>query len=229
MNDISAPYFYYNFNDEEYSFGCPILSLETFKIIGLYQKKNYGILIKNIIDTNDHKKGIHLIYKSKGSGYDKIFGEKFVINNHQNLYLIIKGYITELRSTYFFDKGKNDVKIIIKNKLTNLEGMFANCTILRDIKGLEYLDTNEVNNFSNMFFGCSSLSNIKALENWNVSNGNNFSNMFFGCSSLSSIKALENWNVSNVNNFSYMFYGCLSLSDLKGLQNWNVSKGNNFK
>ena len=43
----------------------------------------------------------------------------------------------------------------------------------------------EITNFEGMFWGCSSLSEIKSLENWNVSNGTNFSCMFYGCSSLS--------------------------------------------
>ena len=161
-------------------------------------------------------------------GIFNIFGEKFVENNKNNIDLIINGIKEELVKGYKLKKGENKIEIIIKNKITNLEYMFYNCTKLKNIEELKNLDTKEVNNFEGMFCDCSSLSDIKGLENWNVSNGNNFSYMFFRCSSLSNIKALENWNVSKGNNFSNMFWGCSSLSDIRSLENWNVSNGEDF-
>ena len=60
---------------------------------------------------------------------------------------------------------------------------------------MEKWDVSNGNDFSCMFAFCSSLSDIKGLENWNVSNGKIFENMFTGCSSLSEIKDLEEkWN-----------------------------------
>ena len=46
------------------------------------------------------------------------------------------------------EKGENNLKIIIKNRITNLEYMFCNCKSLINIKELEYLDTKDVYNFS---------------------------------------------------------------------------------
>ena len=124
-------------------------------------------------------------------------------------------------------KGENNIKIIIKNKITNLEYMFYDCISLNNIEGLKYLDISNGNNFSGMFYGCKSLSDIKPLENWNVSNGNNFSKMFFGCKSLSDIKPLENWNISNGINFSEIFNKGDSLSNIKPLENKvNIDKDN---
>ena len=102
---------------------------------------------------------------------------------------------------YALKYGKNNIEIIIKNKISNFEYMFKDCISLKNIEGLHYLDTSDGNNFSNMFCNCSSLSEIKPLQNWNVSNGINFSLMIYHCLPLSDIKALENWNVSNGNNF----------------------------
>ena len=76
------------------------------------------------------------------------------------------------------NKGENNIKIIIKNKITNLEHMFDDCKSLINIKELEYLDTKDIKNLNSMFQGCSLLSDIKALENRNVSNGINFKYMF---------------------------------------------------
>ena len=223
---------------EEGSSGSPILSLETFKIIGIHfgsspnKKLNYGACIKYAIDLFNnkykYKNEINIIYKTDKEGIENIFGDKFVENNKYNIELIINGNKNNLIKEYKLKKGRNNIKIIIKNKITNLEYMFYDCKLLKNIKELEYLDTKDINNFASMFNKCSLLSDINGLENWNVSNGNNFSYMFKGCSSLSNINGLENWNVSKGNNFSHMFNGCALLSDIKALQNWNVSNGNNF-
>jgi len=162
-------------------------------------------------------------------GIFNIFGEKFVENNKNNIEIKINGIKEELVKRYKLNKGENEIQIILKNRINNLEYMFENCSKLRNIENLKYLDTKEVINFSYMFYNCESLSDIKSLENWNVSNGNNFSYMFYNCKSLSDIKSLENWNVLNGNDYSYMFYNCESLSDIKSLENWNVSNGNNFE
>ena len=190
------------------NYGSPILSLNTFEVIGIHycnsknNNINYELFMNNIIDkfnNNKYKNEINIIYKTDKEGEENIFGDKFVENNKNNIELIINGNKNELISKYKLKKGENNIKIIIKNKITNLEYMFYECKSLKNIKELEYLDTKDINNFSFMFYKCSSLSDIKGLQNWNVSNGNNFSHLFFGCSSLSDIKALENWNVSNGN------------------------------
>ena len=197
-------------NTEEGSSGSPILSLETFKVIGIHwgcfhnssqkNKLNYGTFIKYAIDLfNDkykYKNEINLIYKADKEGTENIFGDKFVKNNKSNIDLIINGNKNNLVKDYNLKKGENNVKIILKNKIINLEYMFNDCKLLKNIKELEYLDTKDINSFSYMFYGCSSLSDIKGLEKWNVLNSNNFSYMFYGCSSLSDINALHNLNVS---------------------------------
>ena len=172
---------------------------------------------------------INLVYLGIGSDSpDNIFGEKFVDNNKNNLELVINGNPIELTSKFSLKIGLNNIQLIIKKKLTNLEYMFYQCCQIKNIEELEYLDIREVNDFSYMFTECSYLSDIKSLENWNVSNGDNFSNMFDGCYSLSDIGPLEKWNVSNGKDFSYMFRGCAHLSDIKPLEKWNPSNGENF-
>jgi len=251
-------------NTSDGSSGGPILSLETFKVIGIHYggsfrniRINFGTFIKCAIDIFNKifRNEINIIYKTNEEGIERIFGDKFVENNRNNIDLIINGIKNNLIDRYKLQKGENKIKIIIKNKITNLEYMFYKCKSLKNIEQLNNLDTKEIKNFTRMFSDCSSLSDIKPLQNWNVSNGNyfcgifskctslsdikelqnwnvpnglDFSRMFFNCSSLSNIKALQNWNVSNGNNFSYMFKGCSKLSDINALKNWNVSNGNGF-
>jgi len=201
-------------NTEHGSSGSPLLSLNSYKVIGVHygSPKNinyncyYGTYIKYAINKlnkkyEKYKNEINLKYITEEENYENIFGEKFVKNNKNNIELEINGEKNKLKVKYKLVKGINNIKMIIKNKITNLEYMFYKCYSLKDIQELKYLDTKDINNFSLMFEGCLSLSDIKPLRNWNVSNGYNFSLMFEGCSSLLDIKPLQNWNVSNSINF----------------------------
>ena len=242
-------------NTEDGSSGSPILSLKTFQVIGIHYGSsqnqqinfNYGTFIKYAIDefnnfhnksnksnksdksnNKEYKNEMNIIYKTDKEGDENIFGDQFVYNNKNNIELQINGIKNGLIKRCKLKKGENNIKIIIKNKIENLECMFYDCKSLININELEYLDTKDINNFSFMLTGCSSLLNLKGIENWNVSNGHYFSFMLSGCSSLKNLKELENWNVSNGNNFRCMLSGCSSLTDIKSLENWNVSNGNDF-
>ena len=223
-------------NTEEGSSGSPILSLNNNKIIGVHyggshnKTINYGTYIKYIINefNNKYKNEINLIYYTEEENEFNIFGDIFVENNKNNIDLIINGIKNNLIGKCKLKKGENKIKLIINNKITNLEYMFYNCSCLKNIDELKYLDTKYINNFVAMFKGCSSLLDINGLINWNVSNAKNFSSMFSKCSSLSNINGLINWNVSNANNFTGMFSKCSSLSNINGLKYWDVSNANNF-
>ena len=190
-------------------------------------KNEINIKNKNEINAND-KNEINIKYITEEKGKESIFGYKFVENNKNNIELKINGTKSKLIKEFELNNGENNITIVIKNKITNLEDMFYKFNKLYNINELKYLNTTDITNFKGMFCGCSSITDIKPLQNWNVSNGNNFKYMFKGCTSLSDIRPLQNWNVSNGKEFYYMFYECSSLSDIKPLQNWNVSKGNNF-
>ena len=175
------------------------------------------------------KNEINLVFtnNSKEDEY-YIFGNSFIHNNSYNIDIYRNGCKCDFQEKYYLKKGDNKFKIKIKNKITDFSYMFYNCSTLKNIDELKYLNVDECINFSNMFYGCSSLSDIKPLEKWKVSKCNNFSYMFYRCRSLPEIKPLEMWDVSNCINFSYMFYGCSSLSNVKPLEKWNVSKCYNF-
>ena len=232
---------YYS-NIEECSVLSPILSLETFKIFGIYygnkENPNYNIksmtyLIDELNKKNKiYKNEINLIYikNTQNDDEENIFGDTFVNNHNENDFeLIINEEKSKLVNKWKLKEGENIIKMIIKNKrISNFEYMFDGCSSLRNISELKYLDTRNTKYFSYMFSGCSSLSDIKSLEDWNVSNALNFNDMFSECHSLSDLRPLKKWNVSNVQNFSNMFSGCSSLSDIKPLEDWNVSNAINF-
>ena len=219
--------------------GCPILSSKTFKIIGIIygrstiKQTNYGRFIKYIADEYVKENHINineleLIYKVSKRSLKNIFGINFVKNNSDKIELIINGEKNYLTENYILQKGENKIKLIIKNKIENLEYMFYECHSLVNIDGLKFLDVKDITNLSFMFEGCTSLSNITPLENWNVSNVSDFKNMFYNCYSLSNISPLKNWNVSNGIYFDNMFNQCGSLTDLTPLENWNLPIGRFF-
>ena len=116
--------FIHYFRIEEGSSCSPILSLKTFKVIGIHSnysknvKLNYGIIIKYVInDFNEYKNEINIIYKTDEEGEENIFGDKFVENNKNNIKLIINGDKNDLINRFNLRKGENNIKIIIKNKI----------------------------------------------------------------------------------------------------------------
>ena len=177
---------------------------------------------------HEYRNEINLGYFTTNGNNEQILGTDFVKKNLGNIELIVNGQKNALADKVNLREGQNNVKIIIKNKLTSLDNMFKDCKALRNINDLQYLETKDITDFSFMFFGCSSLLDLNPIRYWLVNNGKNFQNMFGGCTSLQDISPLKYWQVSNVTNFSTMFYFCSSLSDLSPLQNWNVSSGENF-
>ena len=162
-----------------------------------------------------YKDEINIVYSTESEDDYTIFGREFVKINEKKIELRINGKKSKLVNKYKLKKGDNNIKIIIKDKLQDLQHMFHQCRNLTNIDELKYLNTEDCNNFSEMFRNCSSLSDIKSLANWNVSNGNNFSQMFIGCSSISDVQSLNGWNVSNATDFSGMFHSCSSIKDIK--------------
>ena len=107
---------------------------------------------------------------------------------------------------YFSWKGENSV--------TNMVGMFQNCSSLMTIP---QLGTSNVTNMSNMFQSCYSLTAIPQL---NTSCVTNMSDMFSRCFSLTTIPQLDTSSVTNMNR---MFQNCYSLTAIPQLGTSNVT------
>ena len=78
-----------------------------------------------------------------------------------------------------------------------------------------------------LFAACSSLKAIDGIENWDLSSAENMESMFESCMSLEDISFLSNWDMSNVENIFEMFRDCYSLRDASCL-NWKFKKLNNL-
>jgi len=125
------------------------------------------------------------------------------------------------------------------NEGINLNWMFANCTNLEKVTGLDNFDTTGLGGMARMFSGCTSLKTIdlSSLKNGGtMQNMQNFfresgvktvimpesftlkddallNNMFQDCKSLTSI-TWNGFDVSNAKNMSNMFKDCTSLTSL---------------
>ena len=85
--------------------------------------------------------------------------------------MIVNGKEKELKHCADFEPGYNEMKLVVRNKLTDLSHIFDSYHIeLRSIDGLKYLDTSNVTNFSHMFGNLNKLKDITSLSNWDVSN-----------------------------------------------------------
>ena len=106
---------------------------------------------------------------------------------------------------------------------TTTEMWFYRCEALKQIEGLEYLNTSEVKDMSGMFSDCAALTSID-LKNFNTQNVTAMSSMFHHCAALTSIN-LKNFNTQNVTDISWMFHHCAALTsiDLKNFNTQNVT------
>ena len=112
---------------------------------------------------------------------------------------------------------------------TSTAWWFCHYRALKQIEGLEYLNTSEVKDMSSMFWGCSALTSLD-LKNFNTQNVTSMSLMFDGCSGLTSLD-LSHFNTQNVTDMRYMFSDCSGLTslDLSHFNTQNVTDmGNMF-
>ena len=101
---------------------------------------------------------------------------------------------------------------------------FHCCEALKQIEGLECLNTSEVKDMGYMFYDCKALTSLD-LKNFNTQNVTKMNYMFYNCWALTSLD-LKNFNTQNVTNMSSMFSFCEALTslDLKNFNTKNVTK-----
>ena len=95
---------------------------------------------------------------------------------------------------------------------TTCYAWFLNFIKLKQIEGIENLNTENVMDMSDMFYRCSGLISLD-VTHFNTANVTSMSGMFDGCSGLISLD-VTNFNTTNVTDMSYMFYGCNKLKEI---------------
>ena len=105
--------------------------------------------------------------------------------------------------------------------LTTGSGLFKNCSKLKSVKNIQYLNTDKMGSMYSMFNGCSSLASLD-VSHFNTSSVAGMTYMFNGCSSLKSLD-VSNWNTAKVTSMQNMFYECSSLTTL-ATGKWDTGK-----
>jgi len=99
---------------------------------------------------------------------------------------------------------------------------FYRCEALKQIEGLEYLNTSEVKDMCGMFLGCAALTSID-LKNFNTQNVTDITWMFSDCAALTSID-LKNFNTKKVTYMYEMFSGCAALTTIRCNTDWQCQE-----
>ena len=113
------------------------------------------------------------------------------------------------------------------DNLTDISFLFGNCTNLKEIKGLEHLNTKNIVSMDNAFMACENLKEINGLKNFETSNVLSLYGMFCDCYNLESLD-VGNFDTRKVSSFESVFSGCKSLKEIKGLNNLNTGSAYNF-
>ncbi|MBQ6086049.1 MAG: BspA family leucine-rich repeat surface protein [Bacteroidaceae bacterium] len=102
-------------------------------------------------------------------------------------------------------------------------GMFYSCENLKEIKGIEYLNTENVTSMWGMFYNCSSLETLD-LNNFDTGNVKDMGYMFYGCEKLETLD-LSSFDTGNVTNMEKMFSGCSNLETIYCNKDWAKEEG----
>ncbi len=104
--------------------------------------------------------------------------------------------------------------------------LFDSFTSLKNIEGIEHLDTSKVENMNYMFNNCTSLESLE-VGHFDTSNVITMVRLFHECSKLTTL-SVENWNVSKVNNFQGIFRNCSNLIELN-VSSWVTDSATNMQ
>ena len=99
---------------------------------------------------------------------------------------------------------------------------FGSCKKLKNIEGIEFLNTEKVKDMGGMFSECICLENLD-LSKFDTKNVTNMRNMFYNCQKLK-ILDLSSFETDMVTNMESMFYNCILLNTLKLTNKFNTQK-----
>ena len=175
-------------------------------------------------------------------GYKKTLGEnEYALNSgeekpawytlHDDINLVVfEASFANARPTscYAWFQGFENLKQIegIENlntaNVTDMSYMFKNCSNLAKLD-VAHFNTAKVTAMNGMFSGCSNLTELD-LTHFNTENVTNMWIMFDGCSALTTIYVSDEFVITNITYKNYsLFYGC---EKLKGAIKYNEGKTN---
>ena len=97
---------------------------------------------------------------------------------------------------------------------------FGSCKKLKNIEGIEFLNTEKVEDMRGMFYECICLENLD-LSKFDTKKVTNMRNMFYNCQKLKTLD-LSSFETDMVTNMESMFYNCILLNTLKLTNKFNT-------
>ena len=146
------------------------------------------------------------------------------LSNEKNNLRFLKELIVNDGKYVPSNSGILSAKIIFKNKLNNLDGLFKDNKELIKVN-LTNLDMNEVTSMKSTFSGCSNLKEIN-LDGINSSKLIKMENTFENCTELQNLN-LSPLNTTNLVDMKNIFSGCKNLKTLN-LSSFNIINNNIF-
>ena len=209
-----------------------IYASDKFKTAAVTESKNMfsycGSLSGDIDWTSD--KATDKTYAKTGGGYfrDKAYDNRPYVKYADGTLTFRCGYKKILgENEYELNSGEKlpkwnthntkISKVVFEASFANARptscyAWFQNFIKLKQIEGIENLNTENVTNMSDMFYSCSGLISLD-VTHFNTANVTSMRGMFDGCSGLISLD-VTNFNTANVTDMSYMFYGCNKLKEI---------------
>ena len=138
-------------------------------------------------------------------GYKMTLGEnEYALNSGENL----PAWYTH----------NNNIKLVVFDasfanaRPTTCSKWFQGFENLKQIKGIENLNTANVKDMNGMFKGCSNLAELD-VTHFNTANVKDMNGMFKGCSNLAELD-VTHFNTANVTNMNEMFSDCQTLTTI---------------
>lgn len=145
------------------------------------------------------------------------FDEVYVPSHVQTVRIDESFAKADIRSTgkWFYNftglKTITGLKNLNTSNVTEMSGMFGNCTQLENLD-VSSFDTHNVTRMASMFYGCSSLINLDVSE-FKTNQLEDTRSMFGNCKALTTLN-MKTFKASKAKNSSGMFEGCKNLSTL---------------
>jgi len=211
----------------------------------------FNTYVKEGLDVYLDNKKINMLKDKRECTIDYIF-EK---NGEYNFEINVNANVTSMEG--FFEKCSNITSLDLSNfdssNINNMSFMFNECIKLKEIKGINKLNTKKVTDINSMFQGCvelefldlsnfdtsniidmsfmfnqcNKLKEIKGIKNFNTNKVTNMGSMFQECKQLEYLD-LSNFDTSNVTDMSFMFNQCNKLKEIKGIKAFNTNKVTNM-
>ena len=202
-----------------------------FHYINIFECEQY---LKNRYDICCHKCCLKINYKDLRIGNKiQIFGDNFVKNNKDKLFLIINNRKSDLISTIKIKDDYLEVILVQKSdiKITNLSYMLQNCIHLDNFdkyKEHNLIDFNDVEDISFMFNKCNVIKELNLSLFGTFEKVKSMKETFSECRLLKKIIGMDKWNTINVETMAGMFKECSELFNIEGIEKFNTQNVKDF-